>query len=99
MILVLLLLALACPVVANEKPGTTYKVFQFPANMIPRVDGDASDWAMIPEQYVVGGDLSGGPLIERFHPNKDVAQWDAHFSMHGVQAQNYHIFTPALGKD
>ncbi len=24
---------------------------------------------------------------------------DAYFSFHGVHAQNYHIFTPALGKD
>jgi PKD domain len=162
-LLLIALAALACyPAAANEKPGTIYKIFQFPPNMIPRIDGNADDWAIVPEEYVIGGDqlvddtgkhpngmdkksldvrvkvgwvkglnrlyflyeayddywdfsrtdlhndifelvvdgdLSGGPLIERFHPNKDVDQWDAHFSMHGVQAQNYHIFTPALGKD
>jgi hypothetical protein len=32
-------------------------------------------------------------------PTKELDQWDAHFSMHGVQAQNYHIMTPAVGKD
>ena len=44
------------PVSANEKPGVTYKIFQFPANMIPRIDGSADDWAMVPEDYVIGGD-------------------------------------------
>ena len=147
---------------ALERPGVTYKIFQFPANMIPRVDGNADDWAVVPEDYVIGtgqlaemahgrganfdrkdldvrvrvgwvkglnrlyflyeaydnywdfsrndlhndifevvvdGDLSGGPLIAQFHPNKELDRWDAHFSMHGVHAQNYHVFTPAVGKD
>lgn len=140
-----------------------FKVFQFPANQIPRIDGDDSDWAMVPESYVVGtkdmwddtgvhkqidastpdirvkvgwvkgenrlyflydatdnywdfsrtgleadifelvvdADRSGGPLINRFHSLKDkgVDSWEAFFSMHGVHAQNYHIFTPAVEKD
>jgi hypothetical protein len=41
---------------ALEKPDTTYRVFQFPADKIPRIDGDASDWAMVPESYVIGKD-------------------------------------------
>lgn len=147
---------------AIENPGTVYKIFQFPANSIPRVDGNPDDWSMVPDDYairmdmlhedshpglkldpknkdvtvkigwvkglnrlyflyesydnywdfarpdlhndtfeiVVDGDLSGGPLIEQFHPNKDVlSPMDQHFSFHGVQAQNYHIFTPAAEKD
>jgi hypothetical protein len=140
-------------------PG--FKVFQFPADMIPRIDGKDDDWAMVPDSYaitlkdmhddnnpqrqpdpkdldikvkvgwvkglnrlyflyeaydnywdfadpglhndtfevVVDGDRSGGPLIPRFRNNTDQDPWDAHFSMHGVQAQNYHIMTPAEGKD
>ena len=50
-------------------------------------------------EVVVDGDLSGGPLIENFQPTKELSERDAHFSMHGVQAQNYHIMTPPLGKD
>lgn len=144
---------------AQEK--RSYKIFQFPPDMIPRVDGSTVDWEMVPEEYVVGtdqliddtgkfprpdpknldvrvkvgwvkgmnrlyflyeaydnywdfthpdlhndifevvvdGDQSGGPLIDRFHPNKELAPMDAYFSFHGVHAQNYHIFTPAEGKD
>jgi hypothetical protein len=138
-----------------------FKVFQFPADKVPRIDGDDSDWSLVPDSYaitladmhddehkhaapdakdleikvkvgwvkglhrlyflyeasdnywdfadpglhndtfeiVVDGDRSGGPLVPQFRSNPDQDYWDAHFSMHGVQAQNYHIFTPSEGKD
>ena len=44
------------PVVALERPDTTFKIFQFPADMIPRVDGDPVDWAMVPAEYAIGID-------------------------------------------
>jgi hypothetical protein len=155
------------PIQRTERKGTTepsaeiFRVFQFPADRIPRIDGDDSDWAMVPESYSIGldkmhddekkhatpdpkdldvhvkvgwvkglnrlyflyeaydnfwdfadpglhndtfeivvdGDRSGGPLVPQFRNNADQDEWDAHFSMHGVQAQNYHIFTPSEGKD
>lgn len=142
-------------------PATVFKVFQFPAEQVPRIDGDASDWAIVPESYSIGldqmhddehkhaqpdpkdldihvkvgwvkglnrlyflyeaydnywdfadpglhndtfeivvdGDRSGGPLIPQLRNFADQDTWDAHFSMHGVQAQNYHIMTPYEGKD
>jgi hypothetical protein len=148
-------------VYALDRPGTVFKVFQFPPNMIPRIDGDASDWKMVPDEYAIGmdqlvddndknrkpdpkdldarvkvgwvkglnrlyflyeaydnywdfaqpglhndtfelvvdGDASGGPLIPRFQLTKELSERDAHFTMHGVHAQNYHIMTPAVGKD
>jgi hypothetical protein len=170
--------ALLCfPAVAIERPEVTFKIFQFPANMIPRIDGNTDDWAIVPEDYVIGtdqlvdtggvhganidrtnldvrvrvgwvkglnrlyflyeaydnywdfsrtdlhndtfevvvdGDLSGGPLVDQEHAkiwtpeavgaaravvDKRINPRDAHFSFHGVHAQNYHIFTPAEGRD
>jgi hypothetical protein len=144
---------------AQEK--RSYKIFQFPADQIPRIDGKSDDWDIVPESYSIGmdqlwddsgkhdkadpknldmkvkvgwvkgmdrlyflyeayddywdfaspglhndtyelvvdGDQSGGPFVDRFHPNKDLNPMDAYFSFHGVHAQNYHIFTPAEGKD
>jgi len=167
---------LAADVYALEKPETTYKVFQFPADKIPRIDGNTDDWAMVPESYVIGsdqlhndskkhpeadpknldvhvrvgwvkglnrlyflyeatddywdfaqpglhndtfeivvdGDASGGPLIDKGHgelwkpdgvgaaaaaPEGRISVDEAHWAIHGVHAQNYHIFTPAVGKD
>ncbi|MFT3829102.1 MAG: PKD domain-containing protein [Opitutaceae bacterium] len=161
---------------ALVKPERTYPVFQFPADQIPRVDGDASDWAVVPDSYVIGtdqlvddkkrhtapdpadldvrvrvawvkglnrlyflyeaydnywdytlpdihndtfevvvdGDASGGPLIDKAEPRfwtparvgESAATPDdritgpaAHWAVHGVHAQNYHIFTPSIGKD
>lgn len=144
-----------------QRPELDAKIFQFPADAIPRIDGDISDWAMVPESYalthlhlrdnsgrgrtvdpeslqvsvkvgwvkglnrlyflyeaydnywdfagpglqndtfeiVVDADLSGGPLIDRFHPVKELGAREKYFNFHGVHAQNYHIFTPAEGKD
>jgi hypothetical protein len=159
---VLVFAVLLClPAVAADRPGTVFKIFQFPPNMIPRIDGNTDDWKMVPDSYAIGtdelvddthkdrkpdpkdldvkvkvgwvkglnrlyflyeaydnywdfsrpglhndifelvvdGDFSGGPLIESFRPNKEQSERDAHFSIHGVQAQNYHIMTPPLGKD
>ncbi|WP_230678871.1 PKD domain-containing protein [Hymenobacter properus] len=39
---------------AQEDRG--FKVYQFPANMIPRIDGKADDWATFPKEYIVGTD-------------------------------------------
>ena len=146
-----------------ERPGVEFKVFQFPADQIPRIDGNVEDWSIVPKSYVIGsnqlretvigigdkhdpadldvkvkvgwvnglnqlyflyeaqddywdftrvdlhndifevvidGDLSGGPFIRQMHPNKKLqGRLDTHFVFHGVHAQNYHIFTPAEGKD
>ena len=50
-------------------------------------------------EVVVDGDLSGGPFIKQMHPLKGYDPDQAHFTFHGVHAQNYHIFTPAGHKD
>ena len=145
------------------RPEVEYQVFQFPADRIPRIDGDAADWSIVPESYAIGqdqlretvigigdkqdpknldvkvkvgwvkgqnhlyflyeandnywdfaredlhndifevvidGDLSGGPLIRQMHPQHRLRdKLETHFLYHGVHAQNYHIFTPAEGKD
>jgi hypothetical protein len=166
------------PANALERPDVTFKIFQFPPDKIPRIDGDADDWAIVPDSYAIGmdqledtlapgghgtdrnpkdldvkvkvgwvkglnrlyflyeaydnywdfsrpdlhndifeivvdGDLSGGPLIDIYHRDvwtkeavgemadldPRISSSDAYFSYQGDQAQNYHIFTPAEGKD
>ena len=146
-----------------ERPGVEFKIFQFPADRIPRIDGGTDDWTIVPDSYAIGmdqlretvagigdkrdpanldvrvkvgwvkgqdklyflyeasdnywdfarpdlhndifelvidGDLSGGPFIRQMHPiEKRRDQLSTHFEFHGVHAQNYHIFTPAEGKD
>ncbi|WP_423130240.1 PKD domain-containing protein [Gaoshiqia sp. Z1-71] len=160
-IILILICGLLFPICLCGQEDRGYQVFQFPADRIPRIDGYAGDWNIVPPNYTVGmdqlwddskkhpaaspenlsvsvkvgwvkgmnrlyflyeayddywdfsrpdlhndtfelivdGDLSGGPFIDRFHPNKEMDPMSVWFSFHGVQAQNYHIFTPAEGKD
>ncbi len=155
------LLLLAAPLIALERPGVEFKIFQFPANQIPRIDGKTDDWSMVPASYAIGtdqlkdtvnntprdpkdldvsvkvgwvkglnrlyflyeaydnywdfrapdlhndifevvvdGDRSGGPFIRQMHPDENLREkLTTHRSFHGVHAQNYHIFTPAEGKE
>ncbi len=65
-------------------------------------------------EVVVDGDLSGGPLVDHVHYkvwtpeavgqdrvklDSRISPQDEHWLMHGVHAQNYHIFTPPGNKD
>lgn len=34
-----------------------FKIFQFPADQIPRIDGNTDDWALVPESYFIGTGL------------------------------------------
>ena len=51
-----------------REPG--FKVFQFPRTAIPRIDGDFSDWDIVPDSYAVGidemwDDMKKHPSIDR----------------------------------
>jgi hypothetical protein len=153
---------MALPAAALDRTHEVFKIFQFPPDKIPTIDGDTNDWNIVPESYLIGsdqlvddngkhqwndpsspkihvragwvkglnrlyflyeadddywdfslpglhndtfeivvdGDLSGGPLIGQFMPATNyLSQWEAYLTLQGAHAQNYHIFTPAEGKD
>jgi hypothetical protein len=159
----LVLVALALGSMSLVRPGKEFKIFQFPQDRIPRIDGDFSDWEMVPASYAIGldelkntkfgegktpdpkdfdikvkvgwvkdlnrlyfyidayddywdfsdpalrqdifelvvdGDLSGGPFINEENGNMNrFSKNELYFKGHGAHAQNYHVFTPASGKD
>lgn len=41
---------------ALERPDVEFKIFQFPSNMIPSIDGKTDDWNIVPESYAIGSD-------------------------------------------
>ncbi len=51
------LLAQSTPNYQTNRDGKIFNVFQFPKDQMPRIDGDASDWVMVPDTYVYGTDL------------------------------------------
>ena len=51
-----LLLAAVSLAQALERPGVEFKIFQFPSDQIPRIDGNQDDWAIVPKDYIIGMD-------------------------------------------
>jgi len=47
----LLLTAMA---IGLARPDIEFQVFQFPADQIPRIDGNAEDWSIVPDSYAIG---------------------------------------------
>src|ERR1700733_14291847 len=48
---------LNCPTVrALDRTNEIFKIFQFPADKIPTIDGLTNDWDIVPESYVIGSD-------------------------------------------
>lgn len=41
---------------ALERPDKEFEIFQFPHDMIPRIDGRVDDWNLVPKDYIIGTD-------------------------------------------
>jgi len=54
---VLVFMMMVPPVFALERPELEFKIFQFPRDMIPRIDGKTDDWDIVGEEYTYGTDL------------------------------------------
>lgn len=55
-IMLCIFLVLSVQAYALERPDVEFKVFQFPADKMPRIDGDTSDWDIVPADYAIGTD-------------------------------------------
>jgi len=40
-----------------SRPDKEFKIFQFPRDQMPRIDGDSSDWDIVPDDYIYGTGL------------------------------------------
>ena len=47
-------LILASTAPALERPGVEFKIFQFLADQIPRIDAKTNDWAIVPGDHIIG---------------------------------------------
>ena len=57
------------PARALDRPDVTFKVFQFPADRIPRIDGDPSDWDIVPDSYAIDGSQLRDDSGDHGHPD------------------------------
>lgn len=85
-IIILLLFTLTGTGLLNAQTDSIFKIFQFPANMIPRIDGDTDDWAMVPESYVIGNEQLRDD--EKKHKILDPANLDVRVKVGWVKGMN-----------
>ncbi len=72
-------------------PDTVLKVFQFPPDRIPRVDGDPSDWDIVPAGFTYGTDMLLDVEDERNVPI-DTADLDVRVRVGWVRGLNRLFF-------
>jgi hypothetical protein len=51
-----LALLFASPAFSLSRPDKEFKIFQFPRDQIPRIDGSTDDWKIVPDEYAYGTD-------------------------------------------
>ena len=49
-----LLAAASLLALSFARPDKEFKIYQFPRYQIPRIDGDFSDWKMVPDSFIIG---------------------------------------------
>lgn len=63
-----------------------FKVFQFPADQIPRIDGKDDDWAMVPDSYTLT--LADMHDDQHIHAKPDAKDLDIHVKVAWVKGLN-----------
>ena len=67
---------MALPAAALDRTNEVFKIFQFPPDKIPTIDGKTNDWDIVPESYVIGSDQlvddNGKHQMDRSRPRSNV---------------------------
>jgi hypothetical protein len=71
---------------AYSQADSTFKIFQFPADKIPRIDGTTDDWSMVPDSYSIGTDQLSDD--EKKHPSADPSNLDVSVKVGWVKGMN-----------
>lgn len=82
-----LILLLSLEAFGTTRPDKEFKIFQFPKDQIPRIDGEFTDWEMVPDSYAIGlnelNDTEGG-----FGTNLDPEDFDIKVKVAWVNGLN-----------
>jgi hypothetical protein len=84
--LILALLLTMASLRALDRPDVTFKVFQFPQDRIPRIDGDTSDWDIVPDAYAIKTDQFVDD--NKRHPQPDPKNLDVKVRVGWVKGLN-----------
>ena len=87
----LLLLAAVGSEAGLARPGVEFKVFQFPADKIPRIDGNTDDWSLVPDSYAIGTDQLR-ETVTGLGDKRDPTDLDVKVKVGWVKGQNHLYF-------
>ncbi len=73
------------------RPDVEFQIFQFPADRIPRIDGNTDDWSMVPDSYAVGTNQLRETVMGTGDKH-DPANLDVSVKVGWVQGQNHLYF-------
>jgi len=73
------------------RTGVEFKIFQFPANRIPRIDGDPQDWDFVPGSYAIRQDQLRETVIG-LNDRQDPNDLDVTVKVGWVNGQNHLYF-------
>jgi len=68
------------------QPDSTFKIFQFPPDQIPRIDGNTNDWQIIPDDYCIGTNYLTDD--EKIHLQPDPMNLDVKVCVGWVKGMN-----------
>lgn len=69
------------------RPDREFKIFQFPRDRIPRIDGKSSDWDMVPKSYAYGSEELS-EVVEGYGKNFDRRDLDIRVRVGWVKGLN-----------
>jgi len=76
----------SCSLISFSQSGNVLKIFQFPADRIPRIDGNSDDWDIVPAGYEIGSYLLRDD--EKKHSAPDPANLDVKVKVGWVKGMN-----------
>lgn len=100
----------ACLTIGFARPGVEFKIYQFPREMTPSIDGDFSEWALVPDSFIIGSDQLINTVFNEGVP-QDPADYDLKVKVAWVKNLNRLYFyleawddywdfqDPGLGQD
>ncbi|MGD0871687.1 MAG: PKD domain-containing protein [Bryobacteraceae bacterium] len=84
-----------------ERPDVTFKIFQFPPDKIPRIDGNTDDWAIVPDSYSIGMDQLMDTEQVAFKDESDgkITSWKWDFGDGSTSAEQNPVHQYKAGRD
>lgn len=69
------------------RPGVEFMIYQFPREMTPSIDGDFSEWDMVPDSFMIGSDQLINTVSKEGEP-QDPADYDLKVKVGWVKGLN-----------